>query len=202
MEKRPFKGKPIKIQEKVSQIIWPEHVFKFLAIVDGLTESKDIKTAIRLMIQLGLRENEALNARWEDFNERQNIYRPAKTKNRETREIGLPPGLLEYLRKNYKHSKQGLIMPCKEKKDEARPHRTGYTRVIIDWAGILMNIRGLHPHSLRATFATAHWEAGTPLSQITSMLGHKNPQTTMIYVQQRSRDTTEAQRKVAQNMGL
>jgi len=49
-------------------------------------------------------------------------------------------------------------------------------------------IDGLHPHSLRATFATAHWEAGTPLSQITAMLGHRDPNTTMIYINQRPRD--------------
>lgn len=63
-------------------------------------------------------------------------------------------------------------------------------------------IHGLHPHVLRATFATAHWEAGTPLSLITAMLGHEDPQTTMGYIRQRARDAKKAQTKVAESMGL
>jgi integrase len=148
------------------------------------------------MVQLGLREDEALNTLWEGFDERQGVYRLAKTKNRETREIALPPGLMDYLRARHGWATQGLLLGSGE------PHKAGYTSDTVAQAGRKMDIEGLHPHALRATFATAHWEAGTPLSQITAMLGHKDPKTTMIYIRQRPRDASAAQKKVAENMGL
>ena len=200
----PFRGKPLKPQEKKKPIVWPEDAAKFLAIVESITNSRNLKTAIRLQLQLGLRENEALNARWEGFVERLGIYRPAKTKNRESRDIALPPGLLDYLRKHHGGAKYGLLLPGRgaDADGQPLPHVPGYTREIVAKAGELMEIRGLHPHALRATFATAHWEAGTPLSQIMLMLGHKTPQTTMVYIHQRQRDATAAQHKVAKVMGL
>jgi integrase len=200
LREMPFRGKPLKIQERMPLIVWPEDVSTFLTIVEGLTCSQDVRTAIRLQVQLGLRENEALSARWEDFIERLGVYRPDKTKNRKSREIALPSGLLEYLRKNHGGATHGLLMPSKIGSE--RPHEAGYTSEAVMWAGKLLDIQGLHPHSLRATFATAHWEAGTPLSQIMSMLGHRDSKTTMIYINHRPKDSVDAQNSVAKVMGL
>ena len=198
LQAMPFRGRPLKSQEKTPLIVWPEDVWKFLGIVDSVTRSQDIRTAIRLQVQLGLRENEALGARWDGFVERLGVYRPPDTKNRKVREIALPPGLMDYLRLHHGRGQHGLLLPT----TEGKAHVAGYTKKALASAGKLLGIVGLHPHSLRATFATAHWEAGTPLSQITAMLGHSSPQTTMIYINQRPRDAVEAQGRVAQNMGL
>jgi integrase len=121
----------------------------------------------------------------------------AKSKNREVREIALPPGLLEYMRANHGDAREGLVLG-----GESGRHWIGYTARAVGKAGEALGIRGLHPHALRATFATAHWEAGTPLGQVTTMLGHKSPATTMIYIRQRPRGAAEAQAKVAAVMGL
>jgi integrase len=198
LDSMPFRSKAIKAQEKIFAVIWPEEAGRFLEVVQGITRSQDKRTAIRLMVQLGLREDQALNALWEGFDERMGVYRVFKSKNREAREIALPPGLIGYLREAHGDGKRGLIMTDIE--DGA--HRRSYTRRTVGLAGKRMDVDGLHPHALRATFATAHWEAGTPLSQITSMLGHKDPKTTMIYIRQRPRDAAAAQKKVAETMGL
>jgi integrase len=194
---RTFKAKSIKVQDPLRPTLWPEKAADFLKSLDSATKTQGKRTAARLMLQLGLRENEALNARWEGFDERQGTYRPGKTKNREVREIALPPGLLDYLRRHHPISDTGLILA-----NGRKPYERGYTKDAVSRAGRAIGVVGLHPHSLRATFATAHWELGTPLSQIQAMLGHKTPGTTMGYIRQRSKDASEAQAKVAAAMGL
>ena len=59
-----------------------------------------------------------------------------------------------------------------------------------------------HLHGLRASFATTHFEAGTPLSQIQQMMGHSDPETTMGYIVQRPRDQAAAQERVSELMGF
>jgi len=195
----PFRSKPIKVQKTVKATLWPEAVPKFLAAVDRLARSEDKKTAILLMVSLGLRENEALGARWEGFDERIGVYCPPNTKNREVRAIALPPGLLDGLRRDRGwKGERGLIMPAAN----GAPHVSAYTEGIVAKAGEEIGIVGLSPHCLRATFATAHWEAGTPLGEIMAMLGHSDAATTMIYIRQRPRDASEAQAKVAITFGL
>jgi len=40
----------------------------------------------------------------------------------------------------------------------------------------------IHPHTLRHSFATHLIEEGYSLSEVQSLLGHKSPETSMIYV--------------------
>jgi integrase len=193
---RPFKTRAIKVQKKVLPTLWPEDAGRFLEAVRSLSPSLDVQTAVLLMLSLGLRENEALGATWEGFDGRQGVYCPPRTKNREAREIALPPGLLKRVRGAHGDGREGLVL-----KGPKGAHRGGYTAKTVAQAGLALGIKGLHPHSLRATFATAHWEAGTPLGQIMAMLGHAQPQTTMLYIRQRPRDAAAAQAKVAKAMG-
>jgi len=194
---RPFRSRPIKVQKKARPTLWPEAVPAFLGKVSSATGSRDVRTAIRLMVQLGLRENEALGARWECFDERNGVYCPPRTKSREAREIALPPGLLAHLRALHGEARSGLVLG-----GAAGEHGAGFTRAAVARAGKAVGIAGLHPHALRATFATAHWEAGTPMAQITAMLGHRSPNTTMGYIRQRPRGAAEAQSRVAAAMGF
>ena len=55
---------------------------------------------------------------------------------------------------------------------------------------------------MRATFATTHFEAGTEISQIQQMMGHKHPSTTMGYIVMRPKGQAEAQDRVSKLMGL
>jgi len=42
--------------------------------------------------------------------------------------------------------------------------------------------RRIHPHTMRHSFATHLIENGNSVSEVQSLLGHKSPETTMIYV--------------------
>ena len=65
-----------------------------------------------------------------------------------------------------------------------------------------MGIQNLHPHVLRASFATGHFEVGTVLSQIQQMMGHASPETTLGYIFQRPVEQAISQERLAEKMGL
>ncbi len=151
-----------------------------------------IGTALRLMIGLGLREQEALGARWEWIDWDRKSYTVGKAKGFEARVIPMPEWMLAYL----KPAKLdlGLILGC------ARP--AGFTRKAIAGANVAMGTPGISPHRLRGTFATLHSEAGTPIQVIQQMLGHKSPTTTMLYLEAHREKAEEQQAKVAGIMGM
>ncbi|MBS1941782.1 MAG: site-specific integrase [Bacteroidetes bacterium] len=57
------------------------------------------------------------------------------------------------------------------------------------------------PHRLRATFATGVWESGASIAQITSWMGHEDPQTTMGYIMKRTQGGEAVQKRFAQTLG-
>nr|WP_320132378.1 site-specific integrase [uncultured Holophaga sp.] len=217
--------KPLKPQEDPRAIIWPEQVQAFLSHADDggwqamyrrsghedyLRDEQDrwphSATAMRLMIGLGLRENEALTARWEWVDARRQIYIVGRSKSRKLREIPIPLWLMEHLLALWqarKKPKTGMIIP--ERRDEngvEHPHDAGFTRKPCSRCAGLLKVHGLSPHRLRAVFATTHYEIGTPPGQIQQMLGHKSLVTTMRYIVQRPKDQILAQAKAAEAMGF
>lgn len=212
--------KRLQVQEVVAPVVWPELVPAFLCAVDFVPvrlgqdgkrvpyrpsfptpRPEDQRLAIRLQLLLGLREDEALGFDWLWMDWRQGVYRPGKTKNRKTREIPVEPDLLARIKKRWEaHGKpsSGLAMP----EASGAAHRPNFTAKTVRAAGIAVGLVGLHPHRLRATFATTLWEIGTPLSQIQQMMGHADPETTLGYIVQRPKDQAEAVRKMAAAMGI
>lgn len=209
----PFKLKDLRPDEKHEAVLWPEQVQQALAEADrggydwadpDRTAPPHSATAIRLMIGLGLRETEALHAAWERLDLRRQVYVATKTKSGRKREIPIPDWLLLHLEAiRPKDVKAGLILPTAILEDGTQvPHHKTFTAKPVARIGTKLEVQGLTPHRLRATFATAHFEAGTPLSQIQQMLGHADPQTTMRYIVQRPKDQAKAQAKVAKAMGF
>lgn len=214
---RPFTVKNRKVQEKDKGIVWPERVQEFCAEADrgGPGRSKKAKetealhsaVAIRIMLALGVREDEALNADWHWIDWRDQVFVVKKAKNRRVRTIHMPDWLTDYLHGLWTQAGKpgkGLIIPDKSK-DGERPHRANFTAKPVARCGQVLKIPGLTPHRMRATFATTHYEAGTPLSQISQMMGHTGKTadtTTMGYIVQRPKGQAEAQREVAKLQGF
>lgn len=212
LRQRPYTLDRLKPQEVPEPVVWPEQVQAFLVEVDrgaflwcGKTvyreREDDQKLAIRLQLGLGLREGEALGLKWEWIRWRDGVYQPGKTKNRRTREVPIPVWLLRVLEARWKAAGRpaaGLVMPS----DLGAPHSRGYTLGPVADSGLAIGITGLHPHRLRATFATAHYEAGTTLADLQQMMGHKDPQTTLGYIVMRPKSAAAAQDKVAASMGF
>lgn len=201
IDRKPWDLTETKVQEVPRPIVWPEQVQSYLKAVDAHTAKLAIRMGIRIQIGLGLRESEAGGARWEWLSWRQSEYVPGETKNRRTRKVPIPAWLLGLFKKEWLRQgkpSRGLILPDMEGDQKAR----GFTKNATREAGEDLDIQGLHPHRLRATFCTAHFELGTPLSQIMLMMGHKRPSTTLKYIETRAKGAAEAQAKVAAAMGF
>lgn len=162
-----------------------------------------IMTCLRLMVELGLRESEALNARWEYIDWERKLYCVGRlvnglftTKGGEADTVPMPSSLAEYLATGKKDS--GLILPD----EEGNPHPTGFCRKAIAAANKACGTPGISPHRLRSSFATSHHSAGTPLGDIQKMLRHKNISTTMEYVDPELEVASQNQEKLSKKRGL
>ena len=202
ISERPWNCRLDKVQEVSRSIVWPEQVQTFLTKVKESTESNNIRLSIFMQIGLGLRESETATANWRWFKRRNSVFEPSITKNKEKRSIPVPAWLNNILLEEWENQgrpSSGLILPY------GSPDRQiyrGFTKNAIASAGNKMGIEGLHPHRLRATFSTAHFEASTTINTLMIMLGHKHQTTTMRYIETRSKDAREAQDRVAVTMGF
>jgi len=152
----------------------------------------------RFIWETGLRLSEALNLRWQDWDQEQAELwiRPAKTAR--GRQIPLSDWAATILRDL--------------QAERARRHRTdspgGYGPALTvgpfnhhkarelqrDWAGAVKKVGAAHCtiHDLRHTFATRLARAGVQAPLIAELLGHASIQTTMRYVHLQTSDTRKA----------
>jgi integrase len=170
---------------------------KFLEEIDR-SRNPNVGGIVRLMLGLGLRENEALNARWEHLNLRGKTYQPPKTRGGKAPFLSVPDWLVDVLKKLQGKETEGWMFPSVD----GKPHRANFTQKPIHRAGKSVGLINLTPHRLRATFATMHVEAGTPLPKVQRMLGHSEISTTMRYVEDSTAGLREAQARVAEAMGF
>lgn len=132
--------------------------------------------AVALMVGAGLREGEALGARWEWLDLAARTFTPGNTKGGEAVALPLPTWLVALLSPA---PPEGLILPGAG----GRPHAQGFTRAAVAAAGEAVGVPGLTPHRLRATFATVHAQAGTPIQVIQRLLRHESISTTASYLE-------------------
>lgn len=137
-----------------------------------------VRVAVRLMFGLGLREMEALTARWEWLDWDRALYTPGKTKGREADPIPVPPWLLDVLRPL--RAATGYIVDSHRPGLPAGP---GFTRQAMRHANKACGIQGLTPHRLRGSFATLLSEHGVPIQTIQRVMRHKDHKTTMGYLE-------------------
>ena len=197
IKEKPFRMKKLKVQKRPRAVIGIHQVGEFLQIVDK-ARNPHVKTAIRLMLGLGLREAEALGARWEWLDWERKIYIPGRTKGKEADPLPLPDWLCEHLRLTTQPCMEGWILPA----PDGKPHRSRFTTKSIDRAGRKIGVFGLTPHRMRATFATLHSEHGTPIQIIQRMLRHKHVETTAIYLESSTEAMRLAQDRVSEGLGL
>lgn len=194
---KPYAVKKLKVQRKPRPVLPGELAPKFLAAIDQ-AKNTHVRAAVRMMVGLGLREDEALTAHWEWLDVHRATYTAGKTKGREAVALDVPDWLLAYLKSlRPKKNAEGLMFPA----EDGKPHRAGFTRKAVARASKAVGLK-LTPHRLRATFATLHSDAGTPPAEIQRMLRHKNITTTQRYIETGRRGMETAQRKVAELMNL
>lgn len=202
IEVMPWRRKMKKIQKTEKPVVFSEMVQEFIPAVDRSTKQNIIKLSIKMQLGLGLRETETSTADWRWFIQRNKTYHPGLTKNLKTRSISVPNWLFKELHAEWVRQGKpthGLILKYK---DGSKPIYRGFTKNATASAGIKIGLFGLHPHRLRASFATSHAESGTKIRDLMAMMGHSNEATTNRYIVKRNRDSSEAQNRVASTMGF
>lgn len=192
----PFQVKPLKVQKKPRITVTAPQVRRFFQTLDECTQSPQVRVMIRVMVGLGLREGEVLGMRWEWFDPERRTYTVGKAKGKEARVLPIPDWLWESI--------QGLdrasewVFPAQD----GSPRRSQFCKKALKRTAEKLGLPNLTQHRLRATFATLHAEAGTPVTEIQGMMGHKSITTTMIYVEQALENKRAAQTALGKILGL
>ncbi|SFM64658.1 tyrosine-type recombinase/integrase [Rugamonas rubra] len=198
LQAMPWHVKMLKVQKRPRSTLPASMARQWLGNLDAATwRDPAVGTAVRLMLGLGLRELEAAGARWEWLDWDRRVYTPGKTKGREAEPVPTPDWVLEHLRA-LAPAAHGLIAPSRR----GSAHRSGFARTAISLANKACGVEGITPHRLRGTFATMLSEEGVGVQTIQLVMRHKDPKTTMAYLEKNIDIAVAAQSKMAEKMGL
>lgn len=193
----PWQVKRLRVQAKPKRLLPAEKTTAWLDEVEALAEREPaIARAIRLMVGLGLRESEALAARWEWLDLERGTYTPGETKGREAWARPVPGWLLEELRGEAKP--WGLMVPT----ESGRLLTPGRIQRVLDAACAAVDVPRITAHRLRGTYATLLSEEGVPVQDIQRALGHKDVRTTLRYLEVDMQRVARAQIRLAQRLGM
>lgn len=167
-----------KTAERLPEVLTKEETAR---LFENIVNEKH-RLMIKLMYSAGLRVSELLNLRVRDFEFGGNYGFVRSGKGNKDRLFILAQNIkgdLECYIAREKISYDSFLFPGKE--GTCLSIRT--VQEIIKKAAIKagMNKR-VHPHTLRHSFATHLIENGCDITSVQSLLGHKSPETTMVYV--------------------
>jgi integrase len=194
----PLKIKMARLQKKPRPVLPATRVQEFFAAVDATAENPHVSVMIRVMVGMGLREGEVLGMRREWFDLNNQTYTVGKAKGKEARVIPIPAWLWDAIHAMPQPQLSEWMFPAAD----GKPHRSQFCTKALDRVCGRMGVGRITQHRLRATFASLHAAAGTPITEIQGMLGHKNIQTTMIYVETSLEAKRTAQDVLSQKLGL
>jgi len=193
----PFRVTALKVQKKPRAILPVGLAQEWLAAVDAREGDRDgVRTAVRLMLGLGLRESEAITARWEWLDLERRTYTPGRTKGREADPLPVPEWLFEYLA--IRRQPDGYML----RRRDGRPYAVGFTRAAMLAANKAVDAPHITAHRLRGTFATLLSRSGVPPQDIQRVLRHKNLTTTAAYLEVDMETVVRGQAHIAHSIGF
>lgn len=197
LDRVPFVVKPIRIQKRPRPTVPGSKVVDFIQASERISKNTQVGVMLKTMIGLGLREAELLGMRreWLDFE--QECYVVGRAKNKLPRVIPIPSWLLSAL-SPYSQATGEWVFPARD----GKPHRSGFLRKALRRIAIDLDLGTVSQHRLRASFASLHAEAGTPITEIQGMLGHQTLQSTLIYIEPSMKARRDAQNALGQRLGL
>ena len=185
--------KNLREDNKIERYLTPEQTTRLLEAVRSSLNPL-LADIVAFLLFTGARKREALDARWQDIDWRQKLWRIPRTKSGKVRHVPLSSGALKLLRE------------LKEKADPAIAHvfanpRTGlpFVSIFYSWntARIEAGLPELRIHDLRHSFASFLVNAGRSLYEVQELLGHADIRTTSRYAhlsRERLREAVEVVR--------
>ncbi|MGV7210486.1 tyrosine-type recombinase/integrase [Oxalobacteraceae bacterium A2-2] len=193
----PWDVAMLKVQKRPRVMLPVSAASTWFAAVDRAAgRATGIGVAARLLLLLGLRESEAISARWEWIDWERRTYTPGKTKGKEADPLPMLDWLVDYLRPL--RQAEGLIV-CRA---DGSAFGSGFMRAAIRAANAACATKGITPHRLRGTIATWLSENGVPVQDVQAFLRHKDVRTTMAYLEKSMGRVVKSQREIAINIGL
>lgn len=173
LERIPYRKRERRLPVVLSQ----EEVVRMIRAATNLK----YRTIVIVMYAAGLRVSEVTRLQVSDIDSSRMTLRVEQGKGRKDRYVPLSPKLLGRLREYWKSERpSNWLFPGEP---SSQPISTGSVRKacnrIAQDAGIT---KPLSPHTFRHSYATHLLEAGTDLLTIQTLLGHKSPSTTALYL--------------------
>jgi len=196
--RKALKVELLKVQRKPRPTVPASRVQEFLTAIDHATRNPQTRVMVRVMLGLGCRISEVTGMRWEWLDPNQKTYTVGRAKGKEARVLPIPSWLWSALHTMPKLTLSEWVFPTKH----GKRHCSGFLRKPVMAAAQKLELGRLTPHRLRATFASLHAEAGTPLSELQTMMGHKDYKTLWGYIEQSLDTRRNAQDSLSQKMGL
>jgi integrase len=169
----------------------------WLQAFDAATGPTDPRRqVIRLMLATGIREMEAVRARWEWFDWRRNTYTPGLTKGYEAKARALPQWVVALLEPHRRS--EGWAFPDPK---TGHPWSRGCCRRFIRAANAIVGTPGIMPHRLRATVVT-ELQRRVGIRDAQEAMAHKDAATTMGYTEGNPDAVRAAMEALAVEAGL
>lgn len=185
--------KNLKEDNKIERYLTPEQTARLLAAVRH-SQNPMLASIVAFLLFTGARKREVLDAKWQDIDWRQKLWRIPRTKSGKVRHVPLSSRALQ------------LLKPLNEAADPAVEHifanpRTGrpFVSIFYSWdtARCEAGLPQLRLHDLRHSFASFLVNAGRSLYEVQELLGHADIRTTTRYAhlsRERLREAVEVVR--------
>jgi site-specific recombinase XerD len=168
---------------KIPQVLNKEEVEQLL----NATLNIKHKLLMAATYYAGLRLDEVISLKWEDFDYARETIHLKTAKGNKERIVFLHPKV-KLLAEIFGKKSEGLVFPSgRGGKLSSRTVELIVTHAAKK-AGIIKKVT---PHTLRHSFATHLLEAGADLRYVQQLLGHKDLKTTQIYTHVANRDITK-----------
>lgn len=167
----------LKEDNKIERYLTPEQTIRLLSAVRH-SQNTLLADIVAFLLFTGARKREALDAKWQDIDWRQKLWRIPKTKSGKVRHVPLSSGALK------------LLQQVKDKANSNIAHifanpRTGlpFVSIFYSWntARQEAGLPELRIHDLRHSFASFLVNAGRSLYEVQELLGHADIRTTSRY---------------------
>lgn len=196
----PYKCKKLSIADKERTLLETPDLQPFIEYCFKNHKSKHNQTAtmIALALLTGMREVDIRNITWDCFNKDEKKLTYVAKKTGILIKCPLECLIVNILSEYQEASKLslGLMFPGRK----GKPHPRSFIYWAITRLAKKYGLTGPTPfgaHSCRHSFITMHHDIGTPIGDVSKMVGHRRIETTAKYIQPSYKHQREAQDKLA-----
>jgi site-specific recombinase XerD len=165
-----------KVPKKLPDYLAKEEV---MLLINSIKNGKH-RLMVSLLYGAGLRVGELLNLKVEDLHIKEGYGYVRNGKGGKDRLFIIPEklklGIVQLIGEDLLEKEDYLF-----NSNRSRMYSVKTIQEIIRKACLKSGLRKIHPHTLRHSFATHLIEQGNALTEVQSLLGHKSPETTLVY---------------------